>query len=105
MSAAKNTPGPWAVHPEECDRPYIRVRGTQLGTRHKVANVLTPVYEGVHAREAEETRANARLIAAAPELLAALQNMLSRFGGATAKETPAEKQARAAIAKATGAAA
>lgn len=68
-----HTPGPWRALSEECDKPYIRIRGTKLGGRYKVANVLTPVYDGVHQREAEETRANASLIAAAPELLAALE--------------------------------
>ncbi len=68
-----HTTGPWRTLPEECDKPYIRVRGTALGGRYKVANVLTPAYEGVNSREAEETRANARLIAAAPKLLEALR--------------------------------
>jgi hypothetical protein len=63
------------VLPEECDKPYIRVRGVTLGGRYKIANVLTPVYDNIHSREAEETRANARLIAAAPELLAALESI------------------------------
>ena len=104
MSA--HTPGPWEVKPEECDRPYIRVRGTRLGGRFKVCNVLTPVYEGVHKREADETRANARLIAAAPELLAALQvfaerNSSEEFITITVKTAHVDK-ARAAIAKATG---
>lgn len=70
---SEHTPGPWQVLPEECDKPYIRIRGTVLGCRYKIANVLTPHYEGVHEREAAETRANARLIAAAPELLEALK--------------------------------
>jgi len=69
---AQHTPGPWCLLPEEKDKPYIRVRGTRLGRRFKVANVLNPVYEGVHEREAQETRANARLIEAAPDLLDAL---------------------------------
>lgn len=69
---ATHTPGPWQLLPEEVDKPYIRVRGTRLGTRYKVANVPTPVHEGAHPREVDETRANARLIAAAPEMLAAL---------------------------------
>ena len=43
--SAQHTPGPWASLPDECDKPYIRIRGTQLGSRYKIANVLTPVYE------------------------------------------------------------
>ncbi|USE78940.1 hypothetical protein NDR89_20095 [Cupriavidus gilardii] len=71
-TAPKFTPGPWMTLPEEVDRSYVRIRGTQPGSRYKIANVLTPVYEGVHEREAEETRANARLIAATPDLFEAL---------------------------------
>ncbi len=71
--STRHTQGPWEALPEEGDRAYIRVRGTRLGSRYKIANVLTPVYEGVHEREAEETRANASLIAAAPDLLEALK--------------------------------
>lgn len=63
-----HTSGSWEIKPEECDRAYIRIRGTALGGRYKIANVLTPIYEGSHHREAEETRANARLIAAAPDM-------------------------------------
>lgn len=106
--SAKHTQTPWALLPEECDKPYIRVRGTVLGTRFKVANVLTPVYAGVHEREADETRANARLIAAAPELLEALQAM-TEIAEMTIGWLPTPPnadgpliQARAAIAKATG---
>lgn len=76
MNKFKGTPGPWEIKPEEVDRPYIRIRGTRLGGRFKVANVLSPGYDGVHHREADETRANARLIASAPELLEALQMAL-----------------------------
>ena len=77
---SKHTPGPWQTMPEECDKAYIRVRGTALGNRYKVANVLTPTYEGVHQSEAEETRRNAQLIAAAPELLDALRGAVVLFG-------------------------
>lgn len=103
MAQFKGTPGPWEVKPEEVDRPYIRIRGTQWGGRFKVANVLSPDYDGVHHREADETRANARLIAAAPELLEALQGLLIRV--ADDEEYGPEHAitiARAAIAKATG---
>lgn len=77
---AKHTPGPWRILPEECDKPYIRIRGDNLGMRYKVANVLTPVYAGVSDREAVETRANARLIAAAPDMLALLQELIDIEG-------------------------
>jgi hypothetical protein len=68
-----HTPGPWNALPEEDDKPYIRIRGTRIGCRHKIANVMAPNY-GLY--EAEETRANARLIAAAPELIRALKALL-----------------------------
>ena len=93
-----HTAGPWETKPEECDKPYIRIRGTRLGARYKVANVITPVYDGVGAREAEETRANARLIAAAPELLEALGLIANT--GMDARQCMLT--ASAAIARATG---
>ena len=92
----KHTPGPWGTLPEECDKPYIRVRGTVLGMRYKVANVITPIYDGVHEREAEETRANARLIAAAPDLLEFAEEV-RRTG-----DTRLASMAIAVVAKATG---
>ena len=73
--STKHTPGPWNTLPEEVDKTYIRVRGTRLGCRYKVANVMTPDYVCVHPREAEETRANARLIAAAPCMYSLLEIM------------------------------
>ena len=102
MSA--HTPGPWLAMPEECDRPYIRIRGTKIGKRHKIANVLTPIYDGVHEREAEQTRANAQLIAAAPELLEALKDVMERLVDRNETDEAAVS-ARAAIAKAKGGAA
>ena len=96
---SKFTKGPWQILPEEADKDYIRIRGTVLGGRYKVANVPTPVYEGIHPREVDETRANAALIAAAPELFEALQAIA---------DLPSHRQdecsvlAKAAIAKAKG---
>ena len=82
MSAAKHTPGPW--------------------TQDKYGNVKTPsggmlVTDGVAlgGYSTEETRANARLIAAAPELLEALKDIVDNGIG-----TEAVKRARSVIAKA-----
>lgn len=114
MSEANHTPGPWTVLPEEADKDYLRIRGTRLGVRYKVANVHHLRFEGVHAvvreRDDAESMANARLIAAAPELLEALKNLdeaYCRSGGPlTRAERHEDRQrliaARAAIAKATG---
>jgi hypothetical protein len=94
----KHTSGPWKVLPEECDRSYIRIRGTVLGGRYKIANVITPVWYGVPEFEAQETRANAVLIAAAPELLKALKAMLTHMGMDEDEwNKPTFDQARAAI--------
>lgn len=102
--------------PEEVDRPYIRIRGTRLGTRHKIANVLTPMHEGATDRDASETRANAYLISAAPDLLEAASEWVAAQDAyrsaiyiedthaADLAVEEAEKKARAALAKARGAA-
>lgn len=71
----KYTRSPWKALPEEVDKPYIRIRGTRLGERYKIANVITPVYDGVSSKEAEETRANAKLIEASPLLFEALEGL------------------------------
>ncbi len=92
------TPGPWQVLPAEVDRTYLRVRGTRLGGRYKVCNVLTPYHPGVLEREAAETHANAALIAAAPELYETLDDLVNG-------NWPSPEQfvkARAALAKARG---
>jgi hypothetical protein len=98
----QHTQGNWSVLPEECDKPYLRIRGTRLGGRYKIANVITPIYDGADSQEAEETRANARLISAAPELLEAIEELLA-WG--SDPNTPhgkiALEHAEAAIAKAT----
>lgn len=71
--------GPWEIKPEEVDKPYIRIRGTRLGGRFKIANVLLPIYEDVHPREADETRHNARLIAASPEMFELLLDITGSY--------------------------
>lgn len=68
-----HTPGPWRVTGEgeqTNGTNYFKVRGTVLGGKFKVANI--PYLDSPdHERDRLEARANARLIAAAPELLGA----------------------------------
>jgi hypothetical protein len=101
------TPGAWVCLPDEADKDYLRIRGTQLGRRYKIADVHCVQYEGVHPREAEESAANARLIASAPDLLGELENCLDLLATCFS-EAPADScigvaitKARAAIKKAT----
>ena len=83
--SAQHTPGPWGV----------------------VANPLRVVSErGDHIcgdmEWNDDYHANARLIAAAPELLESLQNAVGWLNYGTDSERHAVDMARAAIAKATG---
>jgi hypothetical protein len=105
MSEA-HTKGPWQVLPPENDKPYLRIRGTRLGGRYKIANVIAQCYEGEHEREAFETEANARLITAAPDLLEALIEMTRHFTKtpSSLKDSEMRGKAHAAIAKAQPAA-
>lgn len=106
------TEGPWEVKPEEIGKDYIRIRGTQLGRLYKIADVLAPENEFSF----DECRANARLVAAAPELFEALilaEAQIDSFYTATmtnAKSRDENKaikklaleNVRSAISKATG---
>lgn len=103
MSAAKHTPGPWQVHHgnplQVCDADGER-RGCA-----PIANAWTPT-----SQITGEAVANARLVAAAPELLAALKEAIDAvkvFHGPNCWEiyeanAPEMRRWRAAIAKATG---
>ena len=82
--SAKHTPGPWTVtkgrkgHGEEWGGYW------QIDAEYDAVACNQFCYAG--ARNAEVSEANARLIAAAPELAEALQAI---DGGAPAKEPPA----------------
>ena len=96
----KHTPGPWVVR--TIDQSLATVE-TQDG-RYIIGNagqLRADDWKTGHI----ERRANARLIAAAPELLEALQKMLPELRGLSiVSDTAAEmlREAEAAIAKATG---
>lgn len=87
MIAASHTPGPWSAQTmEQTDRRYIMSAGPRP---HHVAR-------RVHSA------ADARLIAAAPCLLAAVSGFLAAFDRDENFFGPECDAARAAIAKATG---
>ena len=88
----QHTPGPWAVkHHEDTDTYSIYVAGQEW-------NSWTVAALGY----AKEDEANARLIAAAPDLLEALQYMLEVCPSINQQGKEAHLRAHAAIAKATG---
>jgi hypothetical protein len=88
----KHTPGPW--------KHYDDTAPAGKTGRHEIVamgRTVARVYYGD-----EQARHDARLIAAAPELLAALQMVMSLYGDGFAED--AQAYARVVIAKATGAA-
>ncbi|WP_139384302.1 hypothetical protein [Bosea thiooxidans] len=92
MSEAKHTPGPWRAELQTTNyrsgaKTLCITKDCDTGVAQTIAQIV-----GIDARQA-----NARLIAAAPELLEALEDICDTLGecGMTVK-------ARAAIAKATG---
>lgn len=100
----KHTPGPWNAN-------WTRISGQAIGfhiadSKHGSLRPICEAYDNTGAMSADEIEANARLIAAAPELLEALRGLLQA-------ESPdyvqswgiAREQAIAAIAKAAGSAA
>lgn len=91
------TPGPWSVGPGNVVKSVTDLPGGGRQTRW-VAQVVhcTPVVEG-------EQEANARLIAAAPDMLAALKKLISAYDLAVVRSDVigfAHEAAVAAIAKA-----
>lgn len=96
---SKHTPGPWATDLPEHEQPYQDIR-IQAGARGICRLWIDDA--PLHDYNAEQF-ANARLIAAAPDLLEALKNALWRmeeYNYQAMEGTIAN--ARAAIAKATG---
>lgn len=97
MADTKHTPGPWTFDPSKSWRPH------RVGLKHFVGNDdadIAHISESFSSgRTPEETFANARLIAAAPELLAACQRALAEAVADDQDEWFANM--RTAIAKAT----
>ena len=104
MSNSKHTPGPWVVHPT-AHHPAVRSVGTSDTGPRRICTVGSMNGNPVDKK-------NARLIAAAPDMLAALQGYVDAFEHHLITNTNGARdfdftghiaaQARAAIAKATG---
>ena len=101
---SKHTPGPWSYigDDETGGIKFAEVAAGEIGTR---AHRSVAWCIGVDERRLDAaTKANARLIAAAPDLLEALQEIVSQDIAELALDPDWPRRiARAAIAKATGA--
>jgi hypothetical protein len=105
MKTAQHTPGPWTAHPEEGAHIGPVVKENAWG---EVVALVS--YAGAPRGDSAESNANARLIAAAPDLLVALENFVAWHAENFDDFTPEinaqllclANNATAAIAKATG---
>lgn len=93
-----HTPGPWTVDP--------KTLAVYAPDRHGHAAAVRVAQRGLAPLPAAEIAANAALVAAAPDLLAALQHMVDmyqrHFDVMPVAWQTADDIARAAIARATG---
>ena len=100
-----HTPGPWRYEPASSRLIVWTADGPGRGAVADLTSQTHVLPAGQHSWEARkaEVEANARLIAAAPELLAALTDLVERFTPEYMTDIAAIDSAKAAIAKATGA--
>ncbi len=105
-----HTPGPWRVDQELGFIQVLHGSPQEFGTvRIAIVDDLAGWHGDVPRTTNKEGEANARLIAAAPDLLEALEQMISECGASNAKpprvlwnNLNALDKAGAAISKATG---
>jgi hypothetical protein len=94
MSEAKHTPGPWSVgHPDDNGQPVVTSAYFEIATcwHHCVASVE------------KQAHANARLMAAAPDMLSVVKAFVAQYPvGLNPFLDEAYREALAAIAKAQG---
>jgi len=76
----KFTKGDWSILPIESNKEYIRIRGTSLGEKYKIANVIDLKDHHDNSKwcaiDRSESLANAHLIKAAPKLYAILDRIV-----------------------------
>lgn len=99
--SAKHTPGRWWVSGADDDEVHCRIFAQDMGQNVHISLVKPPHVGGIIP--AEQLKANARLIAAAPELLEALKELADLYDtDEGCRSLPEYIAARAAIAKAIG---
>jgi len=102
----KHSPGPWTLTSQVAGDEDISIYG--VTPVHKNPRWIARVYgQGRLARKDPETAANAALLLAAPDMLAAIEDVLSWHDFSDDMHKPIEvraayMRARAAIAKAKG---
>jgi hypothetical protein len=104
MSATKHTPGPWFYRRgDEWTHDVVTLHGELPDGSTNCWTVAS-----INKQREPEHEANARLIAAAPELLEELENILRAYGSEhqshAFEQWPEVIRAREVIAKATGSA-
>lgn len=95
-----HTPGPWEAFKGVEQGDEMRCGVSAM--RGKVGYLVATIENGAPGDFCDTEFANARLIAAAPELLEALKNLLAVKNGEGGTAFDSDEIARAAIAKAEG---
>lgn len=105
MAETKFTPGPWAYRPREFD-DWGLVRGGPDGfpvAQARAGRMMIDGEDNEHRRKGTDPYgANAHLIAAAPDLFKALEDMLPAFVANFTYDDERAVRAFAALAKARG---
>lgn len=98
MTANKPTPGPWGTDESDHDCTYQDIRIRSDGHTIAVVHIDDAPCTDFNARQ----RANARLIAAAPELLELARELWTDVRHNSEEDEPFGQRVRAVIVKATG---
>jgi hypothetical protein len=105
MTQIKHTPGPWHIAIDDDGSP---LSGRPSVCAYDELDCMIVHWDGFvqqywrSARGDKEIHANARLIAAAPDPLEALEDIIAELDWTDIKPLPSEIKARTAIAKAKG---
>lgn len=89
---SKHTSGPWIIQSDPCHYDTLSIVNVGRKMIVHVGGCCEPA----------EQEANTRLIAAAPDLYAALETLVAQFGPTPSEDHVGLGEARAAIAKAKG---